>query len=41
MYIIIIYLITFFENQTAKHCCEVFADVNAIYFTKLRWILNV
>ena len=24
----------------AKHCCEVFADVNAIYFTALRWIMN-
>ena len=21
-------------------CCEVFADVNAIYFTSLRWIMN-
>ena len=21
-------------------CCEVFADVNAIYFTPLRWIMN-
>ena len=23
-----------------KHCCEVFADVNTIYFTALRWIMN-
>ena len=23
-----------------KHCCEVFADVNAIYFTTLWWIMN-
>ena len=24
----------------ANHCCEVFADVNAIYFSVLRWIMN-
>ena len=30
----------FFENQTPKHCCEVFADVNTIYFTTLRCIMN-
>ena len=30
----------FFFNQMPKHCCEVFADVNAIYFTVLWWIMN-
>ena len=39
-YIYIILIKLFFENQTAKHCSEVFADVNAIYFTVLRWIMN-
>ena len=24
----------------AKHCCDVFADGNAIYFTALCWIIN-
>ena len=30
-----------FENQSSKLCCEVFADVNAIYFTALWRIMNV
>ena len=31
----------FFENWASYHCCGVFADVNTIYFTSLRWIMNV
>ena len=37
LYIIII---TFFFNIPPTSCCEVFADVNAIYFTALWWIMN-
>ena len=31
----------FFKNQALIQHCEVFADVNASYFTSLRWIMNV
>ena len=31
----------FFLNRALQHCCEVFADVNTIYFTALRLIMNV
>ena len=34
-------LIFFFGNRASCRCCEVFAAVNAIYFTTLRWIMNV
>ena len=39
MYIIVI---IFFlkENVPTTSCCEVFADVNSINFTALRWIIN-
>ena len=30
-----------FKNISQTHCYEVFADVNAIYFTALRLIMNV
>ena len=30
----------FFFNIYPTHCCEVFAYVNAIYFTPLQWIMN-
>ena len=29
-----------FENFQPTRCCEVFADVNAIYFTSLPWTMN-
>ena len=31
----------FFLNIHPAMCCEVFADVTAIYFTALLWIMNV
>ena len=35
------YELNFFgENLTMIHCCEIFADVNAVYFTALQWIMN-
>ena len=40
MYRIIIYIF-FFLNQASILCCEVFADVNAIYITSLWWIMIV
>ena len=36
-----IYNNNFFLNRALQRCCEVFADVNTIYFTVLRWIMNV
>ena len=30
-------LVFFLENWASYHCREVFTDVNAIYFTSLRW----
>ena len=35
------YSLFFFENQASYRCWGVFADVNTIYFTSLRWIMNV
>ena len=35
------YDIFFYFKLGKTRCCEVFADVNAIYFTTLRWIMNV
>ena len=29
------------ENRALYHCCDVFADVNATYFTLFRWIVNI
>ena len=40
IYIIIINYF-FFLNWASVQCCDVFADVNAIYFTSFRWIMNV
>ena len=31
----------YFFNILSTRCCEVFADVSAIYFTALQWIMNV
>ena len=40
VYIIIIYSYFFFKSASYR-CCGAFADDNAIYFTTLRWIMNV
>ena len=39
IYVIIIFI--FFVNWVSVQCCDFFADVNAIYFTLYRWIVNV
>ena len=35
------FIIIFYIFYFTTLCCEVFADVNAIYFNALQWIMNV